>query len=235
MTTSAKKTFGTTLARNGNTIAELTNIGSPKLSAGEINVTNHQSPDGYEEFVQGIRSAGEVPLEGNFISSDTNGQIGLLTDFNAGTMQSFVITFPDGTTWTFTAFVKSFEMDDASVDGKLSFKVSLKVSGKPVLGISTAANLTGLVVTTGTLVPAFAGATKVYVVNIATGVSSVTVTPTCAAATSIEVDGNVVASGQASSAITLGAAGSVTTIEVVTKETGKADNVYTLHLTRAAA
>jgi predicted secreted protein len=231
--TSAKATFGTILTRSGSAIAELTNIGSPKLTAGEIDVTSMDSADGYKEFIQGLRDGGEVGIEGNFISSDTNGQIGLVADFNAGTVQAFVITFPDGTTWTFSGFVKGFELNDAEVEGKLGFKASIKVTGKPVLGITASPNLTGLVVTTGTLIPAFAAGTYEYVATILTGVATVTITPTCATADSIEVDGNVVASGVASSAITLGAAGSITTVEVVTSDAGTADTVYTIHLARA--
>jgi len=231
--TGAKATFGTTLTRAGKAIAELTNISSPKLSAGEIDVTSMDSADGYKEYIQGIRDGGDVSVEGNFINSDTLGQIGLVTDFNAGTVQPFVITFPDGTTWTFNAFVKSFELDDAPVEGKMGFKASLRVSGKPALGITAAPNLTGLVVTTGTLIPAFVAGVYEYVATILTGVATVTITPTCATADSITVAGNVVASGVASSAVKLGAAGSITTVEVVTSVSGTADKVYTIHLARA--
>ncbi|SHH86571.1 phage tail tube protein [Desulfosporosinus lacus] len=231
--TGAKSTFGTTLTRAGSAIAEITNISSPKLTAGEIDVTSMDSANGYKEYIQGMRDGGDVSVEGNFINSDTNGQVGLVTDFNAGTVQSFVITFPDGTTWTFSAFVKGFELDDAEVEGKMGFKATLKVTGKPVLGITAAPNLTALVVTTGTLIPAFAAGTYEYVAYILTGVASVTITPTCATADSITVDDNVVATGVPSSAIALGAAGSVTTVEVVTTDAGKADTKYTIHLTRA--
>jgi len=234
MGSAAKATFGTTLTRAGYTIAEVTNISPPKISVKEIEVTNHQSPDGYDEFIPGMRSGGDVSLEGNFISSDTNGQVGLLTDLNAGTVQAFIITFPDGTTFTFSAFVKSFELDDAKLDGAMGFKVTLKVTGKPALGITAAPNLTDLVVTTGTLVPAFVGGTYAYVANIATDQGTVTITLTCATADSITVDDNTVSTGAPSSPITLGLAGSVTTVEVVTVDAGKADTTYTIHLTRAA-
>ena len=224
--------FGTTLALAGSVIAELDIIGGVNVTAKDINVTTHASPDGYEEYIQGLRDGGDVAIEGNLIASDSNGQVGLLTDFNAGTIQDFVMTLPDGTTWTFKAYVKAFSTEGPKED-KLKFKASLKVTGKPALGVTSAANLTALVVTTGTLVPAFAAGTYEYVVNILTGVASVTVTPTCAAANSILVYGNVVASGKASSAIVLGAAGSIKNITVVTREANKADKVYTLHLTRA--
>ena len=234
MTTAAKSAFGTTLSRNGHPVSELTRIGSPSITVETIDVTNHQSPDGYKEFIAGLMDAGEVPIEGNFISGDTNGQIGLVNDLNGKVIQDYAITFPDATTWTFKALVTAFQTGEADVNGKLSFSATLKVSGKPTLGISMAANLTDLVVTTGTLVPSFSGTVKEYVVTISSVTDSVTITPTCSAADSIEVNGNVVATGNPSSAIILGAAGSITKATVVTKETGKADNVYTLYLTRAA-
>ncbi|WP_425291261.1 hypothetical protein [Dehalococcoides mccartyi] len=48
------------------------------------------------------------------------------------------------------------------------------------------------------------------------------------------MNGNVVATGIASSAITLGAAGSVTVITIVVTETGKAPKTYTIYLSRAS-
>ena len=227
--------YGTILTRGAaeTPIAELSKIGSPVLKVDTIDTTNHQSEGGFKEFIGGLIEAGAGPAEGDFISSDA-GQMGLLDDLLSKTIQDFSIKFPNGAAWTFKALVEEFSTGEADVNGLLTFKASLKVSGKPTLGASLAANLTDLVVTTGTLVPAFAGASKEYVVNIASTESSVTITPTCLAADSILVDGNVVASGVASSAITLGAAGSIKKVSVVVKQDGKTDNAYVLHLTRAA-
>ena len=233
--TAAKAGFGTTLTRAGFTIAELTKIGSPKLSMDTEEVTNHQSADSFKEFIGTLLDAGEVGIEGNFIASDANGQIALTTDMYNKTLQDFVLTFPTAvaTTWTFKALVTSFEIGEVDIKGAITFKASLKVSGKPTLGVTAAGNLTGLVVTTGTLIPAFAGTTYDYVATIGTGETSVTITPTCAAATSIEVNGNVVATGQPSSALNLGAAGSITAATVVIKETGKMPKTYAIKLARA--
>jgi hypothetical protein len=235
MPTAAKSGFGTTLTRAANVIAELTKIGSPKLSLDTEEVTSHQSADGYKEFIGTLLDAGDLAIEGNYIPGDTLGQIGLVADMNAKTLQDFVLTFPTAvaTTWTFKAYVTSFEIGEADTKGALTFKATLKISGKPVLGITLAGNLTGLVVTTGTLIPAFAAGTYDYVATIATGVASVTITPTCAAATSIEVNGNVVATGVPSSAIALGAAGSITAATVVVNETGKMPKTYSIKLARA--
>ena len=235
MTTAAKTGFGTTLKRDGNVIAELTKIGSPKLKLDTEEVTNHQSADSYKEFIGTLLDAGEVSIEGNFIASDATGQIALVTDMNNKTLQAFIITFPTAvaTTWTFSALVTSFEISEVDIKGVITFKAALKVSGKPTLGVTAAGNLSDLVVTTGTLIPAFAAGTYEYVATIGTGETLVTITPTCAAATSIEVNGNVVATGQPSSAITLGAAGSITNATVVIKETGKMPKTYNIKLARA--
>jgi hypothetical protein len=231
--------FGVTLARAGNTIAELTKIGSPALKLDTQEVTNHQSADSYREYIGTLLDGGEVAIEGNFIVSDTGGQMGLVADMNAKTLQSFVITFPTKitATWTFSALVTAFEPGEMSIDGTLSFSASLKVSGKPVLAVTASTGLTTpffAISDDAVVAPAAAGNVYDYVATVLTGVASVTVTPTAAAGV-ITVNGNVVATGVASSAIALGAAGSVTIITIVVTETGKTAKTYTIRLVRAAS
>lgn len=234
--TQAKAAFGTSLARAGNVIAEITDFGDLEVLLNLIEVTNHQSPDSHEEHIPDeITRVPEFTVEGNFIAGDTNGQIAMKGDLDNKTAAAYVLAFPDGTQWSFNAYVTRFKVSAAPINGKLKFSATLKPSSKPNLTTVIASALTALVVTTGTLVPAFAGGTIQYVVNIATDQTTVTVTPTCAAADSITVDGVVVASGVASGAINLGAAGSITECEVIVYETSKAPKKYTLLLTRAAA
>jgi len=238
MTTAANSAFGSKLKRAGTAIAEISSIDGLKLSAETIDVTTHDSPDGYREFIQSLRDGGEVAIEGNFIPGDTNGQIALLTDFNAGTAQSFQITFPDatGTSWTFTAIVIGYETG-AKFDDKLTFTATLKVTGKPTLGVTVSAGLTTpffAISNSAVITPAQAQGTTTYVATVLTGVTSVTVTPTATAGT-ITVNGNTVATGVASSAITLGAAGSITTITITVTETNKTPKTYTIYLSRAAS
>lgn len=233
MATAAKLASGTSLARNGNTIAELTNIGGIEISLDAIDVTSHQSADSFKEYVGGLLDVGEVSIEGNFIPGDTNGQVGLLTDMLAKTLQSFVIAFPaaTGTTWSFSALVTKFKAADAPVDGVLPFSASLKISGKPTLATAASNNLSNLVLTTATLYPAFAAGTYDYT---ATSIgASITVTPTAAAGT-ITVNGNVVATGVPSGAISLGAIGAVTTVTVVVTETNKSAKTYVVRVAKTA-
>ena len=235
MTTAAKAAFGTVFTWNSQTVAELTNIGGYELSINMIDVTNHQSTSGFKEHIAGLIEVGEIPIEGNFKYSDTNGQIAMTTDAAARTSRAITVVFPSSLgTLSGTAYITKLKIGDNAFDGKIPFSASVKITGVPTFTVTAGEDLTGLTVTTGTLVPVFAGGTYEYVVNIATDQATCTVTPTCAAADSITVNGSTVNSGAPSSAITLGAAASVTTIHVITIDSGKTNKDYTLHLTRAA-
>jgi SPP1 family predicted phage head-tail adaptor len=96
-----------------------------------------------------------------------------------------------------------------------------------------AVNLTGLIVTTATLSPIFSGTTYSYTSNVANGVTSVTVTPTCANATEIRINDVIVESGSASGAISL--AVGTNTITVILRKTATPTKTYTITITRAAA
>lgn len=230
---------GASLSRNGNIIAALNSVGGISLDVDVIDATTHQSAGGFEEVIAGLIKTGEIPIEANFDPTDTNGQQGLLTDLMARTLQSFAINLPSGITWTFNAIVTKFSTDDAPVNGKLGMKASLKPSGQPTLTVTNSAGLTTPFLAlsgSGTLVPAAAQAITEYVYNVATGVSSVTITPTASAGViTITANGasQTVATGVASTAITLGAAGSITTVVMTVKETNKTAKTYTIKIVRA--
>lgn len=134
--TEAIAAFGTVLAKGGVSIAELTSIGGPTLSADTLDATSHDSADGYREFLQGLRDGGEISIEGNFIP-DNAGQDALYDDFNDGSVDEYTITFPDSiAVWTFDAIVTAFETN-APFDEKLSFSSTLKVTGKPELTVGS--------------------------------------------------------------------------------------------------
>jgi predicted secreted protein len=126
--------MGTTLKKGATAIAELTSIAGLELSADTIEVTAMDSPNGYRQFVGGLRDSGEVSISGNF-NATAHSQ--LLTDFDAGTSASYTIEFPDrlttsGTKWTFTAIVTGYSTG-AELEDLVSFEATLKVSGKPTL------------------------------------------------------------------------------------------------------
>lgn len=133
----AHKAFGTRLKRGAVYVARLTNIEPPEVSRDDIDVTDHDSPDGFREFVPGLRDGGEMAIEGNLIAGNTSQQ-GLLSAIEVDTPETWVIEFPTTpmTTITFTGYVKSFQVGAAELDGALKFSASFKVTGKPVLAFA---------------------------------------------------------------------------------------------------
>lgn len=242
MTTSAKSVHGTTLKRGVNAIAELTNIGGVEIKAETIDVTSHDSASGYREWILGLKDAGEISIEGNFIPGDTNGQIGLKTDLLAGTLQAFTITFPAAlaTVWTFNAIVSKFKINDAkSGNEAATFSATLKISGAPTLAITASADATTIAVSVGTLVPAWSATVYDYVDAVVTGTANLTFTVTDATAVitlynSFTGATSTLGTGVPSAAQTLGAADSVTTFIVTCTDTNKTPKIYTVKVARAA-
>ena len=93
-----------------------------------------------------------------------------------------------------------------------------------------ATNLTALAVSSGTLEPTFAGGTYSYGVSVLNATSTITVTPTGAAATWIKVNGTIVASGVASGNIALDVGVNIITVRV--HEDEKTDIEYKIYVTR---
>jgi predicted secreted protein len=233
-----QSTFGATCSWNGNNLANLTTVGGRNTTVDTIDVTNNDSTDGWREFIAGLKNGGTLPIAGNFIPGDTDGQIALETDMAAGTIREIVIAKSGGFTFTANAICTSFKIDDMvqGTSTALTFAAEFQITGKPTFAVTTSTGLTTPFFSmseSAVIMPNPANATYEYVATVLTDITSVTVTPTAASGT-ITVNGNTVATGEASSAITLGSAGSVTTATIVVTETSKAPKTYVIYIARAA-
>lgn len=128
--------FGTQIQRGDgaaseafDAIANCTNISPPGLSRETYNATTHGSPDGWMEYVGGLKDGGEVSID---VYYDPSEHDSLVADFADATPRNYRIVFPDdlATTWNVTAIITGFE-PDAPHDGLLTASVTWKVSGKP--------------------------------------------------------------------------------------------------------
>ena len=122
------RALGTTIAFGATTIGKLKSIGEISLEADELDVTTLDSPNGYKEYMQGFKDSGEIPLDGYFVKDDP-GQLALRTGFGTGTIAQVVVTLPDSTTVTFNAWVKSYKVGPAEVDGVVPMGASLRITG----------------------------------------------------------------------------------------------------------
>lgn len=129
--------FGTQLVWNTEDVAEVTNIDGPNESRDMLDVTNHDSADGFREFIAGLADGGEIGIEGNFKASDSNGQIAMHTDFQGGTSRAWQITFPSSLgNMAGNGILSAFKVGNYPVDGKIPFSGTIKITGKPALTIS---------------------------------------------------------------------------------------------------
>lgn len=224
----ARKAFGTKLKRGEVYVARLTNITPPELSRDDIDVTDHDSPDGFREFVPGLKQSGEVPLEGNLIPTDDT-QKGLLAAVDIDEPEEWTIEFPTVPVMTvrFFGYVKSFAIAEAPVEGVMKFTATIKATGKPIIETDTSAGLSALVLkdngNTIDLKPEFSGPGEYFA--DAGEAESVTVTPTGTG--TITVNGAVVASAAKSGAISL-TPDALTVITVKAWQEGKAPVTYVI-------
>jgi hypothetical protein len=233
----ARSGYGATVSINGTNVGELVKVSGVTKTRDQIESTNFASANGYKTFVNGMRDGGTIRIETHFDPADA-GQVAIDTAFEAESTVAIVITMPTafGTTWTATANVAGVGIGDVDRDGLVPFFGEFKITGKPALGITASNNITALTCTTGTFQPAFAQATRAYVVT--TTEATVTFAATFAAGTCVlKVNGasaQTLTTTVASSAIDCGDVGDVNTVTLEVTETGKTTVTYTIYLTKTA-
>jgi predicted secreted protein len=128
--------FGTKLQRGDGaatevfvSIADVTALTPPALSRDTLDVTSHDSVNGWMEFVGGLKDPGECSADVNYQPAEHDD---LVSDFEDDVPRNYKIVFPDGTTWAFAALLTGFE-PDAPYDDKLAATLTWKVTGKPTI------------------------------------------------------------------------------------------------------
>ena len=109
-------------------VGSLASIGEITSDSEEIDVTALDSPGGYREYVQGYRDAGVVSVEGYHTAGDV-GQAALRGAYATGKAGDAVVEFPDGSAASFKAYVKSYALGAAKVDGAVGFSAALRITG----------------------------------------------------------------------------------------------------------
>ena len=98
-------------------------------------VSSHSS-GGWKEKKPGLKDPGTVSFEMNFLPQDATQSYsaGLMMDYVQDNFRDFEIvwTDPGVTTWKFSAYVKDYQ-PKGPVDGVLTAKITLEVSGAPTL------------------------------------------------------------------------------------------------------
>ena len=115
-------------------IANVTNIGGPDRSRETIDVTSHDSTDGWMEFIGGLKDGGEISLDINYDPAETTHDLD--DDFDDATPRGYqIVILPDTIdehTWTISGIMTGLG-DEFPYDDKMGRTMTIKVSGKPTL------------------------------------------------------------------------------------------------------
>jgi predicted secreted protein len=128
----AQKSMGTKLYLVGTPdvqIADLTSIGEFGIESEEIETTTLDSTGGFREFIAGLKDAGEIALAGITKSQANLGDLLDLADTQ--TVESWKVTWEDGSLWEFDGFVKMLKEGESTIDGVRNFTAAIRISGKP--------------------------------------------------------------------------------------------------------
>lgn len=120
---------------NFTTIAEVKDIQGPGLTRNTIDVTNHSSANGFEEFVLGIKRSDELTFTVNFVPTNPthDESTGLWAEYVNGTRTNYRLVFPSALgQLEFAAYVTGIN-PSAPVDGALEAEITLKISGPVTL------------------------------------------------------------------------------------------------------
>lgn len=108
-------------------LAEVTSITPPPMTRDIIDATHMDSPDGWREFIAGLKDGGELSLAINFVP-------GGATDLRLIEMQTesapspIKIRFPGGSEWGFDAFCTGYT-PNVPVEDKMTAEATFKVTG----------------------------------------------------------------------------------------------------------
>jgi len=120
-------------------VAELTNISGLDATADEIDYTSHSSYEGWRQFIQGLKDAGGLDIDGNYVTDESllnsgEGQDIIDEAFNYGGHIPMAIAWPvkgssDYLVLEFVGFLTARRNPSAPVDDLIDFSATIKATG----------------------------------------------------------------------------------------------------------
>lgn len=121
-------------------VGQVKDIQGPNITRADVDVTDHDSPDGYREYLPGLADGGTVTFIIGFDNANVEHTTNLLANLEDDqcTMATWQLTLNvcNGTAvWTWSGYVNNYN-PSAPVEGENTAALSIKVSGKPALTVS---------------------------------------------------------------------------------------------------
>lgn len=125
---------GASLEQDGQKVGQVTSLSGPNMSRSTIDATHLESPDGYNEFIGGLRDGGDVTFTMHYNKADYDA---LKTAFENDSPKSYTLKLDDsqGTQISFKGLVTELPLN-IPVNDRMTSDVTVKVANKPT--VSTA-------------------------------------------------------------------------------------------------
>lgn len=108
-------------------LAEVMSITPPSINVETIETTHMGSDDGFREYIAGLKDGGEVTVNMNYVEASAT----LLQTLVLAGVETFRVTFPGSSTYTFSGIPTAFAFDEVVIDDKVAMSLTIKVTGKP--------------------------------------------------------------------------------------------------------
>jgi predicted secreted protein len=111
------------------TVGEVTNITMPGLSRDAVDATHTESTQGWREFIPGLKDAGEVTIEMNYVHESASDTL-IRAQFALNALNNYRIVFDESplSGIQFAGIVTGYEVE-VPLDDKKSATLTVKVSG----------------------------------------------------------------------------------------------------------
>lgn len=109
-------------------VAEVTSINGFGFTRAEQDATHLQSPDGFEEYIAGMKSGRPVTITMNYVPTDNDV---IVTAFEAK-KGNYQITAPNGVMMRFAGFVTEYDTGEMNTE-KMTATATFRPTGKPTL------------------------------------------------------------------------------------------------------
>lgn len=117
-------------------VANVTSISGPGVSRSTIDVTAHDSPNAWMEFIGSLKDAGEISLEVNWDPSEST-HADLWDAIDDTDPRDWRIELPNNlANWELSGILTAFE-PDYPTDDKITASITIKLSGQPELDIGS--------------------------------------------------------------------------------------------------
>jgi len=109
-------------------LAEVLSVTPPSINVETVETTHMGSDDGFREYIASLKDGGEVTVNLNYVEASAT----LLQTLVLAGVETFRVTFPGSSTFTFSGVPTAFAFDDVVIDDKVAMSLTIKVTGKPV-------------------------------------------------------------------------------------------------------